>query len=515
MHASTRFAPRIFILFLVMLTACQAANPAPTPTPSDTPPPATRSATFTLPADTPTATASATLSATPSDTPAPTTTSAPAGFTLRTHPDGDLFVGDQVSFEVIAPPEQPELEGQEIEVTMPAAGEPFTRTVKAKIGLFGIGRRVEAVFYWSWDTTGLEPGKHTLRLRLLPDGETWSETITLRPAAELPPPEPQAKWASTYTQCCIIHYITGTAAERDLPELKALIDEQARDAAKRMGIGLEKPLEVNLVPRVLGHGGFASGDLSVTYLDENYLLAEVGIIFHHEMIHVLDARLGGKYRPSALVEGLATYESQGHYKPVNLAQTAAALLPPYSENYVPLTRLFDNFYLEQHEVGYIEAAALIDYLVRTGGKERYNAFYRQIEAPEKGEKPSQVVDRALRTHYHFGLEELDQRFRNHLEDQLVTEKTAADLTLSLRFYDLVRAYQQQHDPSAYFLYAWLLDRSEMEKRGIVADYLRHPQEAINIRIETALEAAAQALRQGRYEETKQLLDEVQALLAGG
>ncbi len=454
-------------------------------------------------------------------------------FSLRTHPDGDLFVGDQVSFEVIVSGHLPGVEDHHIVIDLPSAASPPTLTVSAPIAGYGIGARQEAVFYWAWDTTGLAPAAYTLTLHLRPvvadsskftgearqqtlppqlDDLTWHETITLRPRSNLPPAQAQAQWAQTQTNCCVVHYITGTQAEHDLPQLKAMIDQQAAHAAQKMGIDLAEPLHVNLIPRVLGHGGFAAGDVSVTYVQDNYLAADPAMILHHEMIHVLDARLGGKYRPAALVEGLATYESGGHYQPTPLAPTAGALLPPYTNQYAPLKRLFDNFYFEQHEVGYLEAAALIEYLIRSGGQAQFEAFYRGMEPPPDGGAPSQAVEIALQQHYRIGLAELDQRFRHYLEDQLVTPEIAAGVALTVRFYELLRTYQQRHDPSAYFLSAWLLDRAEMEKRGITADYLRRPQAPINIEMEARFYAAAQAMLQKDYAQANRILDLVQTAL---
>ncbi len=133
-----------------------------------------------------------------------------------------------------------------------------------------------------------------------------------------------------------------------------------------------------LLPRLLGHGGFASREIAVSYLDRNYMAGDEATILHHEIIHILDSRLGGDLRPSALVEGLAVYLSGGHFKPEPILPRAAALLPaepgcvawsagstplPPSapaegcgiDGYIPLRRLIDNFYFEQHEIGYLEA----------------------------------------------------------------------------------------------------------------------------------------------------------------
>lgn len=470
----------------------------------------------------------------------------PSSFSLRLHPDGGLYVGDRVSIEVIAPPGA-SIEGMEIEAEFPTPEEPVT--ARSKFGPYGIGRRLEAVFYWPWDTHGLQPGEKTVTLRLLPDGPAWTERVHLAPASALPPPEPQARWGSVRGECCMVHYVTGTEAERDLEALIDALDAQAEDAAGRMNIVPEKPLEITLLPRLLGHGGFASDEISISYLDRNYISGDADIIAHHEMIHVLDSQLGGDYRPSALVEGLAVYQSGGHFHPEPLVERAAALLPPAPDcepiqtslslalldprqgviqppglqasyqppvcgigAYIPLETLFNNFYNQQHEAGYLEAGALIDFMVRTWGYPAFDRFYRHIQPPQNGQSVAQVTEDALQQNFGLGLADLEERFIAHLGAQPLTLVAAETLRLELQYYDTVRSYQQSLDPSAYFLTAWLLNGKEMRKQGIVADVLRRPAAPENLALELLLEAAGSALLQGDYLQARDLLQVVQDVL---
>jgi hypothetical protein len=52
----------------------------------------------------------------------------------------------------------------------------------------------------------------------------------------------------------------------------------------------------------------------------------------------------------------------------------------------------------------------------------------------------------------------------------------------------------------------------MREKGIVADYLRHPNRPVNVAIETLLVAADAALREGDYSRQTGLLEEVDRLL---
>ena len=96
--------------------------------------------------------------------------------------------------------------------------------------------------------------------------------------------------------------------------------------SKQIGITLDKPIDVTLMSRVVGQGGFTAGSVYLSYLDDNYTGDEMPILFHHEFVHYYDAVAGGKYRPSFFEEGLAVYLSGGHFKPEPLVARAAALL---------------------------------------------------------------------------------------------------------------------------------------------------------------------------------------------
>ena len=64
-------------------------------------------------------------------------------FTVRLHPEDGLYVGDLVSFEVIAPPGA-DLDEQELAVQ--TGGQILGTT---KFGPFGIGGRAQATLLWA------------------------------------------------------------------------------------------------------------------------------------------------------------------------------------------------------------------------------------------------------------------------------------------------------------------------------------------------------------------------------
>jgi len=420
-------------------------------------------------------------------------TPAAPGFTVRYHPDGPLYVNDQISIEVLSPAGF-DSNGQKVRVSQ---GE----RQLGEIGFqpFGLSQRSQATFYWVWDTRALDAGVYTLTFTNLPAGSVWTENISLLPAADVPYPEPNARWEKTTTDCCIINYVSKTDSERDLEAFRAMVDAQAADVSRRLGVKFKGKIPLTFLPHVLGHGGFTSDAIYVSYLDKNYAGGAAGQVVHHEMVHWLDSQMGGELRPIILLEGLAVFMSDGHFKPEPIFPRAAALIQ--LGWYIPLRPLTDTFYTSQHEIGYMEAAALIGYLIQTYGWERFNSFYRDIH-PAKDGSQSAALEAALQAHFSLSLDQLEKNFTVFLRQQTVPEADLTDVRLTVAFYDTVRRYQQALDPSAYFLAAWLPDGSEMRQRGIVADVLRHPDSVVNQQIESLLVSADASLRAGNYSATE-------------
>jgi hypothetical protein len=422
---------------------------------------------------------------------------------ILTHPDGPLYVGDHVSFEVLAPSTtKTQDETVEVKFNGQALGS-------ASFSSFGIGGRDQATLWWVWNTSDLKPGRYTLTFTRLPDNLTWSETVSLHPASQVPPPEPQAHWSSVKTKCCMLHYITGTAAERDIAALSREADEQSDAVATQIGSRLNTSIDLILMPRVIGQGGFTTGSVYVSYLDGNYIGNEMPILFHHEFVHYYDGIVGGDYRPSMLQEGLAVYLTGGHFKPEPLGPRAAALLD--LGWYIPLTKVADDFYNQQHDIGYLEAAALVKYLVETYGWSAFNEFYRTIPAPN-GLKDSAVIDSALRQHFGVSFADLETAYLNDLRAQPFTDDERTDLRLTVEFFDTARRYQKDLDPSAYFLTAWLPDGSVMRQRNIVADLLRRPLGLDNRLVESLIVRAQQELFRGDYANAERTLKMVNWIL---
>jgi len=429
-------------------------------------------------------------------------------FEVLYHPDDYLYVGDQVSLEVISPTGL-DLKDAKLQVQV----DPPTGLTMGPISFsgWGIQGREEATLLWSWDTSEQTAGTHTLVFSIQPQDYSWTEQVTLLPAIDLPPHQAVARWESIQSQCCTIFFITNTASERDLAALTTEIDEQARLSIEEMDASFTQPITITVLPRLLGHGGFASNEISVSYLDRNYAANAWSLVVHHEMIHMIDGQLGGDFRPTIFLEGLAVYMAGGHYKPEPLMPRAAALLPDYLDWYIPLEALSNDFYASQHEIGYLEGASLIEYMVDTYGWEAFSAFYRDIHRSE-GESQSNAIDSALKSHFSISFAELEQDYLSTLAARTDSSQWVDDVRLTVTYYDTLRHYQQLLDPSAYFRTAWLMDNKTMRERGIVADYLRHPSTAENLALETLFITASQQMTSQQYTQALQTLDEINTVM---
>jgi hypothetical protein len=192
---------------------------------------------------------------------------------------------------------------------------------------------------------------------------------------------------------------------------------------------------------------------------------------------------------------------------------AAALLPAYTGMYIPLQTLANDFYAQQHEIGYLEGAALIEYMVKTYGLEAFLSFYRDIHS-RSGESQSASIDTALQAHFAISFDQLEKDFLAALEEEPDTAAWVDDVSLTVSYYDMMRRYQQLLDPSAYFRTAWLMDNNAMRERGIVADYLRHPHTPNNLALETMFIAAHQHMADQDYTTARRMLEDINLGLDG-
>jgi hypothetical protein len=533
---------RLVLALTLLLTACSASStalptytvaslptvtPSPTASPTFTPTPVPPTATST-PTLTPTATATPLPpTATPTATPVPTATPTPppddlwlSSSDLRVHPDGDAFYsGDLISFQVYAhhgsawtSSDPPDVE-LEIWQGVPGEGQLIAQDTVRFYGK----QDGSAWLQWVWDTSGLV-GPQTLTVVLDPDDEIQigdedpdnnviTRTVELQPRDQMPAVWADARWVQTTSTCCVFHYIGGSAAERDIDELTTLADAAVAYAGEQLGEETGQKLDIYLIDRVLGHGGFAAEGLILSYLDRFYAGGEWVQVFRHEGTHVLD-RAFAEIRPALLTEGLAVYVAGGHFRQEPINERAAALLA--LDRYIPLPELADSFYPQQHEIGYLEAASFVGFLVDRFGWESFKTFYGDMPKDQAGQ--AAMIDAALQNNFGLTLNQAEADWLAALRALTPSPAQVADLCLTIDFYDTVRRYQRDWDPSAYFLEAWLPSPEEAERRGITADLLRHPSGRVNVALETMFVAADRAIDAEAYDQAQTLLDAINRVL---
>jgi hypothetical protein len=494
-------------------TVTELVTPVATPPPADTPV-ATATATATI-APTVTATAVPTMPP-PTDTPTPM----PADLGIRRenifiYPVPQLYAGDLATFQLIA--DVPDsIAPNDVDVHI-YVGD--TLLVDASLNWRNLGNDVVGLYTWVWDTTG-QAGEHSLTVILdphdrieigdeNPDNNQQTLTLTVEPERALPSLEVDQVWLTVQNNCCQVHVTTNTAAHRDLEQLAAMVDAAFEEAAFRIEEQPDRRYDVYFIDRVIGQGGYAGGSMVISYLDRDYAGTGLYQVLVHEAVHLIDRQFAPR-RIAFLAEGVAVWAAGGHYKPEDVDRRAAALLE--GNLYIPMAKDFiDDFYKVQHEISYLQAASFVSYLVHRYGWPRVRAFYADV-TPDSAPTLTEAVDVNLQRHFGRTLAEQESEWLAYLRELPRDRNALADLTTTIRFYEVMRYYQQRVDPTAHFLIAWLPAPEEVQQRGNTADLNRKPRAEINVVLETMLQAANEALLDGEYNRANGILDSVVRVL---
>lgn len=463
-----------------------------------------------------------TLPPTPMPSPTPTYTDlwvGPGDLVVFPQP---VYTGDWVSFQVtVHNGGDKALNDVGVELQLGQGNpEPGPHLATARIGRVPARGEGQTTLEWTWNTTGTV-GLQTISLiinpaRTLKNGDENPDNnhvltpLDVLPETARPLREAGARWDKAQSRCCTFHTITGTAAERDLGTIMEIADTEIAEVASWLGLSPTPGLQIYLIPRVVGHGGFTSGTIILSYLDRNYAAGGVREVLRHEAIHALEPQWtrGGEHH-IMLGEGLAVYLTGGHFKPEPIPERAAGLLQ--LDRYIPLGELAPNFYGQQHEIGYLEAASFVQFLSETYGFERLRVLFSAFRT-NPGDTETTVLDKALNRVYGRSLAELEADWLAYLRTLTPTPIQVRDLVDTVSFYDTVRTYQKAFDPWAHFQTPWLLDTTTGERRGIVADYYRHPNSPENLALETMLIAANQALLNQNYADAERHVEAVNSVI---
>ncbi|MCB8917713.1 MAG: hypothetical protein H6666_07300 [Ardenticatenaceae bacterium] len=514
----------LIVLLLLLLTACGLLPAGETPT---APPAASASVTVatataeaaTLPPPAPPTATELPPTPEPTATALPTTAPAPLDLSLLAgdvflYPGPAIYAGDEVTVQVLAHvPES--LSPGEVQVALLVDGVNLATT---PLNGRNLGGDAVGLFAWAWDTADLA-GIHRVSVVLdpqdaiiigdeNPDNNRIDLDVEIQPAAALPAGEVNAHWITAETEYATIHVVSGTAAARDLEQLKQATDIAVQQASEKLDQPPDRKYDIYFIDRVLGQGGYAGSSIVVSYLDRDYAGGGLHEVLVHEITHLIDQQITD-HRIPFLVEGVAVWVTGGHYKQENLDQRAAALRE--SGLYVPLPELINDFYPNQHEVGYLEGAGFINYLVSSYGWPATRAFYADVD-PNDAQTLAEAVSLALQRHFGMSLAAFEVEWNAYLDRVPYDRNAAPDLLTTIRYYDLMRHYQLQYDPTAHFLQAWLPFPQELENRAIIADVTRHTDGEMNVILETMLHAVNTALMTGNYNRANALLDSVERIL---
>lgn len=428
----------------------------------------------------------------------------PKDFNSEFFPVAPFHIGDIISVRVTYTGES-NIAGQEITLTADVDSKTYEETTNFS------GYAQQATFYWILDTSDFNPGFLTFNFDI-PELQTrWQQGLHLLPA----PNNRTGRWEMEQTDCCTIHFVSGTAAEEDIQTIKNTLEEQTQRAWKYFSDlnAVVQPeyhnnsLTLVLVPIVVGHGGFASDKAVMTYSRRNWAGTDFAILAHHEVVHVIDRHLNDGPRPSLLAEGLAVYLSGGHYKKGDPMARAAAIKA--MGNYLPLVDIADNFYAAQHEIGYMEAAALVAYLVERWGWEEYIDFYFNL--PE-GNRDSQIISKGLMSHFGMDLAEIEEDFSATLEALEPGKSVLEDVRLTIEIYDTLRRYQSLVIPSAHFRTAWWPPLDPMLDNNIVGDYAYREKSPFNVIVESKFIEMHTQHQAKNYKAVEKIRTEIEVIL---
>ncbi len=381
--------------------------------------------------------------------------------------------------------------------------------------------QAEGVYEWAWDTTGLS-GEYRIEVVLDPgdaiqagDEDPLNNTVAITATVSVPTGQAArdatAVWETTEINCCIIHVVSNTAAARDLQALAPVLERAVEQAANRLTVEPSQKLHIYFIDRVVGQGGFAGTDVVVSYVDRRYAGGGLYELLVHEAAHILDQQFAPQ-RISFLAEGLAVWVSGGHYKAEDLKQRSAALLE--LGQYVPLTQIINDFYPVQHEIGYLEAAGLVTFLIDRGGWNTFKSFYSEVSTDD-GPTLADAVDVNLQRYYGATLAQIESEWRGTLESTPADPAVVEDLRTTIRYYNIARHYQELYDPTAHYLSAWLPHPTQVREFGNPADLTRRPEGEMNVTLELMLTAADGAMRAGDFARANVILDSVGHILDNG
>ena len=359
----------------------------------------------------------------------------------------------------------------------------------------------------AFDTTDLT-GRHALNFTTA-DGEL-NETYSFEilPTDQRPANETSAAWTVKETDCCVFHYLSKTAAARDIDFISEHFQKGANDFEAIMNAEIESKIDVYIIDRILRNGGFGGGGkLMISYTDRYYgpTVGDTGLetLARHEFSHAADISLeattdGVEFN----YEGLALYVAGGHFKPEPLAQRAAALFD--LGHSVPVNEI-----IPQHELSYLHAAAILTYIADTYGKGKVWEF---LKADTNLDGQLTPIEGAIRLTFGISLQEFDQGFQAWLEKNDPGEQLD-DLRLTIELQEFRREYQEAYASEPRFIQLEEVDAvARPENLPIMMREARAPT---NVAVELIIAHGQQAIVEGNYARAEELIQVLSEIISTG
>jgi len=427
------------------------------------------------------------FTSTPAQPPAEIAQLTPAG-TVRAYPGPEHYAGDILTFEI-------QMDGSfdESGITVLMTLDDMEATEVSATSNF-----INLLLPLALDTTNLS-GRHMVRFTTADGDLNETYSFDVLPADQRPANEEGTAWMVSETTCCVLHYVSETAAARDIGSIAENFQQAAQNFSDITGEKFDERLEVYILDRIWGNGGFGGdGQLVISYTDRYYgpTIGAQGLqtLARHEFTHAAGVGLeqagdGVEFN----YEGLAVYVAGGHYKPEHLAERGAALYD--LGYYVPVGQ-----FLDQHELAYLYPAAVLTYIVETYG---VNALWKFLAADaDTSDGQPATLESAIQSTFGISLTEFDADFRAWLESGDPGEQLD-DLRLTIELQDLRRKYPDIYAPPPYF---FLGKASEtLAHPEYVPVVLREAHAPPNVAIELIIANAQQAIVDGDYSNAEQLI----------
>ena len=426
-----------------------------------------------------------------------TTQLVPAG-TVRAYPGPEHYAGDMLTFEIQT---DGSFDESGVSVLMSLDDMPATE-------LSATSNFVNLLLPLALDTTNLT-GRHTLKFTTADGRLDESYSFEVLPADQRPANEESATWMVNEIACCILHYVSETAAARDIEFIAEHFQQAAVEFETVMREKIDEKLDIYILDRIWGNGGFGgNGELVISYTDRYYgpTIGGEGLetLGRHEFSHAAGVGLSGIGDGLEFnYEGLAVYVAGGHYKPEPLAERGAALYD--LGHYVPVGQ-----FLQQHELVYLYPAAMLTYIVEAYGEEKLWEFLGADD--DASDRQPLSLEEALQATFGISLNDFDQQFQAWLESKEPGQQLE-DLRLTIELQDLRRQYQDTYSPPPYFLLAAAEDAAARPEYLPVV--IREANEAPNVAVELMIAKAQQAIIDGGYAEAESQIEILRDIISSG